>query len=150
MRFESHYTGTSGAWSNARLHRTLKVSFALNPDSPWDAGANACIIRIQRALVLGGVDDHVMSLERGPSPTSAAIGPGTPNSTVTNGVCSVNRQNTYMSANFLADSTKAWLDIYIRFNAASAPRYLFYNLDTFNNTSSGTVLMKETPFPVNP
>ena len=74
----------------------------------------------------------------------------TPNSTVTNGVCSVTRQNTHMSANFLADSTKAWLDIYVRFNAASAPRYLFYSIEAVNGTSSCTVLMKETPLPVNP
>ena len=90
-------------------------------------------------------------LEGGPTPTNASIGPGAPaNSTITNGVCTVSRPLTNVSVNFAADSTKAWLDIYIRFNAPSAPRSVFYAIDSYNNTSSGTVLVKDTPLPVVP
>ena len=55
-----------------------------------------------------------------------------------------------MSTNFSADPSKAWLTLYLRFNAASAPRYIYYKVESFNSTSSGTVLMKNTPLPVTP
>ena len=151
MRIESHYTGNNGIATDGRLHRTMRVAYALDPNNPFDNGLNACIIRIERSLGYGAPDGQQMFLEGGPSPTNASIGPGAPaNSTITNGVCTVSRPLTNVSVNFAADSTKAWLDIYIRFNAPSAPRSVFYAIDSYNNTSSGTVLVKDTALPVVP
>jgi hypothetical protein len=150
MILESHYTGTyGGIASDGRLHRTMRVSFALNPETPWDAGATSCLIRVERALGYGGPDGQTLYLEGGTQTASAALGTGLSGS-ITNGVCTIGLQYTTMSTNFSADPSKAWLTLYLRFNAASAPRYLFYKVETFNSTSSGTVLVKNTPLTVNP
>ncbi len=150
LLLESHYTGSYGGLaSDARLHRTMRVSFALNPDSPWDANSTACLIRVERSLGYGSPDGQTVYLEGGTQTASAALGTGLTGS-ITNGVCTLGLQYTTMSTNFSGDPSKAWLTLYLRFNAASAPRYLVYKVDTFNSTTSGTVLLKNTPLTVNP
>jgi len=148
LRMESQYSGSYSVWNDARLHRQFTLAFALNPANAWDSGVNACVVRVIKSLGYG-TESQTLYLEGGTSPAGASIGPGSPNASVTNGVCTVNRQSS-VATNFLGAPTKAWFDLNIRFNAPSAPRYLFYSVDTYNNTSSGTVLLSNTPLPVNP